>query len=136
MINEIISSGFLDSELSFNFSRSSGPGGQNVNKVNTRVELRFNIEESKLLKDEQKIILKNKLSHKINNAGEILIISQSERSQLANKEAVTEKFYNVINRALTPVKLRKKTKPSRESIENRLKKKKEQAEKKSRRQKL
>lgn len=133
MISEIIPKGFLDSEFYFNFSRSSGPGGQNVNKVNTRVELRFNIDGSKLLSKEQKLVLHKKFVNKINSSGELIMVSQSERSQLANKESVIEKFYREINIALKPQRIRKKTIPSIQSIERRLKDKRENSEKKFRR---
>jgi ribosome-associated protein len=120
-------------ELHFTASRSSGPGGQHVNKVSTRVELRFDIASSALLTDEEKVILLEKLSKKINSAGELIIVSQTERSQLKNREKVTERFYSLLIRVLTPRKKRKPTKPSRSSVEERLEAKRKQAEKKERR---
>jgi ribosome-associated protein len=99
----------FSSEFRFNSSRSSGAGGQNVNKVNTKVELRFNIENSELLTREEKETLLLKLASKINNAGELLIVSQTERSQLRNKDKTVEKFYSIIKKALTPKKKRKPT---------------------------
>lgn len=123
----------LDHELSFNFSRSSGPGGQNVNKVNTKVELRFNIDQSVVLTEEQKEILKSKLSSRINQEFELIVISQEKRSQIQNKELALEKFYQLINKALTPRKRRLRTKATQASKEKRLKNKKEHSDKKSRR---
>ena len=123
-------------ELQFSASRSSGPGGQNVNKVNTRVELRFHIASSALLSEEEKILLLEKLAKKINSEGELILVSQTERSQLKNKEKVTERFYSLLTRALTPRKKRKPTKPSQASKEERLEEKRKQAEKKERRKRL
>lgn len=110
----------LSSEFTFQSSRSSGPGGQNVNKVNSKVELRFNIPNSSLLTDDQKQILLSRLSTKINSEGYLIIVSQRDRSQLVNKEDSIHKAYELIDKALRPVKKRKATKPSRSSIEKRL----------------
>lgn len=123
----------FSSELHFSASRSSGPGGQNVNKVNTKVELRFHIASSTLLSDEEKALLLEKLAKKINTEGELIIVSQTERSQIKNKEKVIEKFYALLTRALTPRKKRKPTQPSQASKEERLEEKRKQAEKKDRR---
>jgi len=131
--NQYIQTGVLDKELKFAFSRSSGPGGQHVNKVNTKVELRFNIDLSQVLDDEQKEILRDKLSTQISQDGDLIIISQATRSQLKNKDVAIDKFYLLINQALKPKKKRKPTKVSKAAIEKRLKEKKELAEKKSRR---
>ncbi|WP_159522297.1 alternative ribosome rescue aminoacyl-tRNA hydrolase ArfB [Sunxiuqinia indica] len=126
----------LSSELSFRTSRSSGPGGQHVNKVDTRVELRFNISNSQLLRESQKEILLKKLSKKLTNDGDLIIVSQQDRSQLRNKEIATEKFYSTLQKALRPVKKRKATKPTRSSIEKRINKKKQTGEKKKWRGKI
>lgn len=125
----------FSSEFVFNTSKSGGPGGQNVNKLNTKVELRFNVNESKILTQEEKEILTNKLINKINVDGELILVSQSERSQLANKEKVIEKFYQIITKALTPAKKRKPTKPTRQSKEERLEKKRISSGKKELRRK-
>jgi len=126
----------FSSEFEFSTSRSSGPGGQNVNKVSTKVELRFKIVDSLLLSDEEKQVVLIKLANKINKDGELILVSQSERSQLANKEKVIEKFYLLINKALTPQKKRKATKPSRQSKEKRLDIKKGISEKKTLRKRI
>jgi ribosome-associated protein len=118
-------------EFHFSASRSSGPGGQNVNKVSTKVELRFHVASSLLLTDAEKDLLAEKLASKINAAGELILVSQSERSQLKNKEKVTEKFYTLITKALTPRKRRKATRPSQASREERLETKRRQSEKKA-----
>jgi ribosome-associated protein len=110
----------LSSEFQFLTSRSSGPGGQNVNKVNSRVELRFDIQNSLLLTDEQKEILQLKLAKKISIEGILSVVSQIDRSQLANKEDAIRKFYMLLIKALTPVKRRKRTKPTLTSVEKRL----------------
>lgn len=123
----------FSSELHFSASRSSGPGGQNVNKVNTKVELRFDIASSSLLSDEEKALLMEKLAKKINSEGELILVSQTGRSQLKNKEKAIEKFYSLLTRALTPRKKRKPTKPSQASKEERLETKRKQSEKKERR---
>ena len=110
----------LSPEFQFLTSRSSGPGGQNVNKVNSKVELRFDIQNSILLSDEQREILQAKLVKKISAEGIFSVISQIDRSQLANKEDAIRKFYLLITKALTPVKRRKRTKPTLTSVEKRL----------------
>ncbi len=123
----------FERELVFTSSRSSGPGGQHVNKVSTKVELRFHIPNSGLLNDEEKDILLIKLKNKINSEGELIIVSQDERSQLKNKEKVIEKFYELLQKALIPPKKRKPTKPSQASKEKRLEKKRIIADKKEKR---
>ena len=121
------------SELHFSASRSSGPGGQHVNKVSTKMELRFHVASSELLTDAEKELIQEKLATRISAAGELILVSQSERSQPQNKEKVTEKFYALIARALTPRKKRKPTRPSKASKEERLELKHQQSEKKERR---
>ena len=102
----------LTTELSWSASRSSGPGGQNVNKVSTKVELRFNVGNSSLLTPEEKALLMDKLAKRINSQGELVLVSQSERTQLKNKVAVTGKFYSLLAAALKPRKKRKPGRPS------------------------
>lgn len=121
------------SELQFSASRSGGPGGQNVNKVSSKVELRFNVMNSILLDDREKQIIQEKLGRRINNDGELILVCQTERSQLKNKEKVIDKFYVLISKALTPRKKRLKTKPTKASIEKRLESKRVQAKLKTNR---
>jgi ribosome-associated protein len=123
-------------ELLFSASRSAGPGGQSVNKVSSKVELRFSVRDSLLLSPEEKEILLEKLTNRINREGELVMTSQSERSQAMNKVRVTEKFFHLLEKTLKPRKKRKRTKPSRESKEKRLESKKIRGEKKELRRKI
>lgn len=132
---ELISRGF-DDELIFNASRSSGAGGQNVNKVNTKVELRFKVDGSQLLTPEEKELISTKLYSQISNEGFLIIVSQTERSQIKNKEKATEKFYELLAKALTKRKKRKPTSPTKVSKEKRLEGKRKQSTKKELRKKL
>ncbi|HKK41330.1 MAG TPA: alternative ribosome rescue aminoacyl-tRNA hydrolase ArfB [Bacteroidales bacterium] len=102
----------FENEFVFSATRSSGPGGQNVNKVSSRIELRFNIKETRLFSEEEKLLLFKKLEKRINREGEIIIVSQSERSQFANRTEAVERFYKLISRSLTVQKKRKKTTPN------------------------
>jgi len=120
----------FSSEAKFSASKSSGPGGQNVNKVNTKVELRFCVSTSKLLSEEEKQIILEKLSHKINLEQELIVVSQSERSQLGNKEVATEKLNLLIENALKKEKKRIATKVPNSIKQKRLKNKKILSEKK------
>ncbi|MFA5330214.1 MAG: alternative ribosome rescue aminoacyl-tRNA hydrolase ArfB [Prolixibacteraceae bacterium] len=126
----------LTNELQFLTSRSSGPGGQNVNKVNSKVEVRFNVQNSALLNDEQKEIILQKLSAKINSEGFLCVISQKDRSQLFNKEDAIQKLYVLLKKALKPVKPRKKTKPTKSSVEKRLTSKRIKSDIKQNRQRI
>ncbi len=125
--------GLID-ELIFTTSRSGGPGGQNVNKVNTKVTLRFHIANSALLSEEEKTTLLEKLSNKITKEGELILTSREGRSQLQNKEAAILKFHRMLGKALTKEKARKPTKPSFGAVKKRLESKKKHAEKKKWRQ--
>ena len=120
----------LLSELTFSYSRSSGPGGQNVNKVSTKVEVRFNVAASSVLSENEKSLILEKLANRIASGGELIIVCQSERTQGGNKEKVVEKFLELIKKALTPRKKRKPTKPSLAAREKRLEEKRLISEKK------
>ncbi len=111
-------------EIKFSTSRSAGPGGQNVNKVNTKIELRFNVRESDSLSTEEKIRIERKLKNRINSIGELLVVSQSERTQLQNKRKALEKFHEILAAALTEKRKRTSTKPSAASKAKRLERKK------------
>lgn len=119
---EIINRNIL-SEVSFFFSRSGGAGGQNVNKVNTKVELRWNVEKSTKLTNKEKNLISSKCKSQINNESELIITSQETRSQLKNREICTEKFFQLIEKCTKPIKKRMKTERSFASIEKRLLKK-------------
>lgn len=133
---DILSGRDFSREFLFSASRSSGPGGQNVNKVSTKVELRVDIPHSILLTEEEKEILLIHIKKKINSEGILIIVSQSERSQLKNKEKTIEKFYALLKRSLTPKKKRKPTKPNAAAKEKRLEVKRINAEKKVRRKEV
>jgi ribosome-associated protein len=120
----------LETEIVLSATRSSGPGGQNVNKVNTQVELRFSVKNSNLFSDEEKDRIFLKLKNRINSEGELILTSQSARTQLDNKEKVVEKFYELIEKALTVQKRRLKSTPTAASRLKRLESKKNQALKK------
>lgn len=120
----------LESEMEFQASRSGGPGGQHSNKVSSKVELRFNVGNSELLNDDEKQRIRRYLAHKLTKSDEILLESREARSQHRNKQMALERFYSMVEWALKPRKKRKRTKPTRSSVERRLKKKKERSEKK------
>ena len=122
-------------EIKWWFSRSSGPGGQNVNKIESRVEIIFNVEDSKVLNDYQKEILKRNLKNKLVN-NSLRLAVQEHRNQLLNRQLALMKFSSIIKNALNkPFKLRKSTQPTKASQKKRVEVKKKRGELKKSRQK-
>ncbi|WP_299706650.1 alternative ribosome rescue aminoacyl-tRNA hydrolase ArfB [uncultured Pontibacter sp.] len=121
----------LEREMSFQASRSGGAGGQNVNKVASKVELRFHVGDSQLLSDEEKSLVQEKLGSRINSEGYLQLVCQAERSQFRNKELCIERFYELLRQAFTRQKKRTATKPTRASVRKRLESKKRQSDKKA-----
>lgn len=120
----------LIKEVRYRTSKSGGSGGQHVNKVSTKVILLFNVAESEVLSKEQKEIIFTKLKNRISNDGLLILHCDETRSQLKNKTIVNERFTALITKALVVVKKRKKTKPTKSSVERRIKDKKKISEKK------
>ena len=122
-------------EIKWRFSRSSGPGGQNVNKIESRVEIIFNLENSKVLNDYQKELLKRNLKTKLVN-NSLRLAVQEHRNQLLNRQLALIKFSSIIKNALNkPFKLRKSTQPTKASEKKRVEVKKKRGELKKSRQK-
>ena len=122
-----------ESELTFSASRSGGPGGQNVNKVNSKVSVEFPIGASAALSEEQKARIRQKLATRITTDDVLRLSSQQFRTQHANKDAVIEKFAALLRQALVEQKPRKKTRVSKAAKERRVVAKKLHSEKKKNR---
>ncbi len=136
MTNKHLTALQLLPELEFSTARSSGPGGQNVNKVNSKVILRWNIRNSAIITDEQKELLLKKLAPYITSDEDLLLTSQESRSQLDNKENVISKLDALLKKAFTKPKARKATRPTKSSKVKRVESKKRHADKKQWRKKF
>ena len=121
-------------EVEFSTSRSSGPGGQNVNKVNSKVALRWDVSKSELLTDEQKMLMRAKLKSHMTQKGLVIVQAQEKRSQLDNKAMAIVKLDRLLARAFEIKKPRQKTKPGKSTVQKRLSGKKLHSEKKKWRQ--
>lgn len=122
-------------ELQFKAVRSSGAGGQHVNKVSSKVELQFDVSNSKALSHDQIELLQLKLKHRLTKTGILILSCDEARSQHQNKNLVIKRFFELLKKALYVAKKRKPTKPSKKSIEKRLKTKNKLSEKKATRKK-
>ncbi len=131
----MVSEDALISELSFKAIRSSGSGGQHVNKVSSKIELSFNLEESLVLSDLQKERLLNKLSSRLTKDNVLILQCDESRSQHKNKELVIKRFLEIIKDGLKVPKKRIPTKISKSAIRKRLKSKRQLSEKKANRKK-
>lgn len=117
-------------ELKFKAIRSSGAGGQHVNKVSSKIELTFNLTDSNQLSENQKEILSKKLANRLTKEGVLILFSDETRSQHRNKELAIKRFLELITQGLKRQKIRRATKPSRSSIRKKVENKKRQASKK------
>ena len=126
----------ITKELKYTFARSAGSGGQHVNKVETKVLLSFDVHASLGLLLEEKALIRSKLHHRINLKGILSVASSKSRSQIKNKKLVTTWFFEMLEKSLIPDKVRKKTKPSANMVDKRLKAKKQLSEKKNHRKKV
>ncbi|MCX2477048.1 alternative ribosome rescue aminoacyl-tRNA hydrolase ArfB [Pedobacter sp. MC2016-05] len=121
--------------VTFKTSRSGGKGGQNVNKVSSKVELIFDLENATFFNEEEKVLLKSRLENRMDNDGLLHIVSQEDRSQLLNKEKTIAKLIDLLKRSLQIQKKRKPTKIPQAVIQKRLKNKSVNGDKKQSRKK-
>jgi ribosome-associated protein len=135
MTSRTLTATLLYQELIFTASRSGGPGGQNVNKVNSKISVKFDVVHSQILSPEEKEVILKKLTSQITKDGVLLLTAQEKRSQLENKQAVLEKLEKLLAMAFKKVKARRASKPSKTSIQKRITGKKITSEKKKWRQK-
>ena len=119
-----------EAELRFSFAASGGPGGQHVNKTATKVELRWNLEESTVISDHNKAWLFEQIGGKLTEAGDLIVTSSDHRSQHRNKKEARAKLASLLAEALIRPTVRKPTRPSRGSVEKRIKGKKQTSQKK------
>ena len=122
-----------ENEIQEKFVRGGGPGGQNVNKLATKVELRWHVDSSAVFLPEEKERIKEALKNRVNKQGELVITSQEERAQAQNRERAMEILQTLVARALEPEKERIATKPTAGSKERRLQEKREQGKKREER---
>lgn len=123
-----------ETELQFKAVRSGGPGGQHANKTASKVEVRWNVEQSQAFSDLQKTKIQAKLAARINALGELFLSSESERSQLQNKQEVVARLNDLVSSALLPEQKRLATRVPRVSKEKRLHNKRMMSQKKQSRQ--
>ena len=130
----IIIKNWLENNGNFTFSRSSGSGGQNVNKVNTKVTLHLNIDDLNFLSDKERELISTKLSNRINGNNQLVITCEEERTQSKNRAKLIYKTVILLEKAMVRKKRRKPTKPSMSSKKRRLESKRKQGLKKTLRQ--
>jgi ribosome-associated protein len=135
MPSRTVTASLLNKELAFSASRSSGPGGQNVNKVNSKITLMFEVVRSEILTEEEKDVIVRKLASHLTKEGVLILTAQDKRSQLENKEAAIQKLDKLLVKAFAKRKIRKATKPSKTAVQKRITNKKQHSQKKQWRQK-